>query len=126
MLCPSEAKFVNRTRRERLKSASYLRLKKRKIFFLKLKFLNFFLKKSCIVPKNVKGGPKNVLTYISLQNIKKLEGGPFGDMKCRTVPQNIRIHMPQKWNLSSSVKCIFCKTRANRILVKKHRVHREL
>ena len=30
----------------------------------------------------------------------------------------ITIHMPQKWNLSSSVKCIFCKTRANRILVK--------
>ena len=30
----------------------------------------------------------------------------------------ITIHMPQNWNLSSSVKCIFCKTRANRILVK--------
>ena len=29
------------------------------------------------------------------------------------------IHMPQKWNLSSYVKCIYCKTRANRILVKK-------
>ena len=26
--------------------------------------------------------------------------------------------MPQKWNLSSSVKCIFRKTRTNRILVK--------
>ena len=26
--------------------------------------------------------------------------------------------MPQKWNLSSSVKCIFRKTRENRILVK--------
>ena len=26
--------------------------------------------------------------------------------------------MPQKWNLSSSVKCIFRETRANRILVK--------
>ena len=32
---------------------------------------------------------------------------------------NNKIPMPQKWNLSSSVKCIFCKTRANRILVKK-------
>ena len=31
----------------------------------------------------------------------------------------ITIHMPQKWNLSSSVKCTFFKTRANRILVKK-------
>ena len=26
--------------------------------------------------------------------------------------------MPQEWNLSTSVKCIFCKTRTNRILVK--------
>ena len=26
--------------------------------------------------------------------------------------------MPQKWNLSSSVKCIFRKTEANRILAK--------
>ena len=32
--------------------------------------------------------------------------------------RNNTIHMPQKWNLSSSVKCIFRKTRANRILVK--------
>ena len=31
---------------------------------------------------------------------------------------HITIHMPQKWNLSSSVKCIFCRTRENRILVK--------
>ena len=30
----------------------------------------------------------------------------------------ITIHMPQKWILSSSVKCIFRKTRTNRILVK--------
>ena len=30
----------------------------------------------------------------------------------------ITIHMPQKWNISSSVNCIFRKTRANRILVK--------
>ena len=32
---------------------------------------------------------------------------------------HITIHMPQKWNLSSSVKSIFSKTRVNRILVKK-------
>ena len=31
---------------------------------------------------------------------------------------NITIHMPQKWILSSTVMCIFHKTRANRILVK--------
>ena len=31
---------------------------------------------------------------------------------------HITIHMPQKWNLSKSVKCTFRETRANRILVK--------
>ena len=34
------------------------------------------------------------------------------------ITNDITIHMPQKWSLSSSVKCIFRKTRANRILVK--------
>ena len=43
----------NETRRERLKSALYLRLRKRKTLFLKK------------------------LTYILLQNIKEIEGGPF-------------------------------------------------
>ena len=51
---------VERTRRERLKSAPYLRLEKRKTFFWEknLEFLNIFsFKKRRIVPKNVKGGP---------------------------------------------------------------------
>ena len=48
-----------------------------------------------IVPKNVKGGTLlDLLTYILLQNIKKLEGGPFGDIKIfsknRTVPKKIQ------------------------------------
>ena len=68
------------TRRERLKSALYLRLKKRKTFFgKKLVIIEkiFSFKKSHIVPKNVKGGTLwGLLTYIQLQNIK-LEGGPF-------------------------------------------------
>ena len=34
----------------------------------------------------------------------------------------ITIHMPQKWILSSSVKCLFRKTRTNRILVKQSSV----
>ena len=57
------------TRRERLKSALYLRLRKRKTIFLKnLKFLKkIFFQKSRIVPKNVKGG---TLLDILLQNIK--------------------------------------------------------
>ena len=67
------------TRRERLKSALYLRLKKRKNFFLKkLKFEFFSFRKCRIVPKNVKGGTLwALLTYILLQNIKKLKGGLF-------------------------------------------------
>ena len=32
--------------------------------------------------------------------------------------EGITIHMPQKWNFLSRVKCIFRKTTANRILVK--------
>ena len=82
------------TRRERLKSAPYLRLKKRKTFFWKkLKFLKFFsFKKSRIVPKNVKVGTLlDLLTYIPLQNIKKLEGGTlWGQKKSKkscTVPK---------------------------------------
>ena len=65
------------TRRERLKSALYPRLKKRKRLFFKknLKFLVFF-RKCRIVRKNVKGGTSwAYLTYILLQNIKKLERG---------------------------------------------------
>ena len=50
----------NRTRRERLKSALYLRLKKRKTFFLEKNFEIFGKKisfgKCRTVPKNVKGG----------------------------------------------------------------------
>ena len=41
-------------------------------------------------------------------------------LNCRLVERSpvITIHMPQKWNLSLSVKGIFRKTRTNRILVK--------
>ena len=73
------------TRRERLKWALYLRLKKRKRLFLKkkLEIFDFFsFRNRRIVPKNVKGGTLwALLTYILLQNMKKLEGGPFWDIK---------------------------------------------
>ena len=40
-----------------------------------------FFRKCRIDPKNVKGGTLwDLLTYILLQNIKKLEGGPLGDI----------------------------------------------
>ena len=71
--------YKNITRRERLKSAQYLRLKKRKRLFIekKLQIFEFFSFRKCrIVPKNVKGGTLwALLTYILLQNIKKLERG---------------------------------------------------
>ena len=72
--------YINiKTRRERLKSALYLRLKKRKRLFLrkKLEIFEFFsFRNRRIVPKNVKGGTLwALLTYILLQNMKKLEGG---------------------------------------------------
>ena len=66
------------TRRERLKSALYLRLKMRKRLFLKKhENFDFFSFRKCrIVPKNVKRGTLwALLTYILLQNIKKFERG---------------------------------------------------
>ena len=67
---------LGRTRRERLKSALYLRLKKRKTFFWKKEIFEMFsFKKYRIVPKNVKGGLLNLLTYILLQNFKKTRRG---------------------------------------------------
>ena len=48
------------------------------------------------MPKNVKGGTLwDVLTYIQLQIMKKLEGGPFWNIKnfskkSRTVPKKIQ------------------------------------
>ena len=52
----------------------------------------FFQKKSHSAEKCKRGTLLDLLTYIPLQNIKKLEGGPFGDMrkifeKSRTVPK---------------------------------------
>ena len=36
---------------------------------------------SLIVPKNLKETLLNFLTFVLLQNIKKMKGGPFGDIK---------------------------------------------
>ena len=57
---------LNGTRRERLKSALYLRLKRRKVF------------------KIVKGGPFTLfqIKFVAKYQ-KKLKGGPFGDKKIR-------------------------------------------
>ena len=65
----------NRTRRQRHKSALYLRLKKRKV----LKFVK-------------SGTPREFLKSSLLQNITTIEGGPFGDKRklrknSRTMPK---------------------------------------
>ena len=87
------------TRRERLKSALYLKLKKRKTFFLEknLKFLKifFFRKMSHSAEKNQKGGPFSLGRFCSLRlKSKKRKGGPFGDKKnfekSRTMPKKNR------------------------------------
>ena len=75
-----------KTRRERLKSALYLRLKKRKTFFFGKK-LEIFGKKISFgkcrtVPENVKGGPFLIYKHAFCSKItKNSKGGPFGDIK---------------------------------------------
>ena len=74
-----------KTWRERLKSALYVRLKKRKTFFFGKK-LEIFEKKifgKCrTVPKNVKGGPFLIYKHAFCSKItKNSKGGPFGDIK---------------------------------------------
>ena len=69
----------NQTRRERLKSALYIRLKKRKTF---LKLELFVFGKCCIVPKNVKGGPFGFINKQSVAKYKKTRrGDPFETLK---------------------------------------------
>ena len=67
------------TSRERLKSAPYLRLKKRKTdFWKKLEIFEkifSFKKKSHSAEKCKRGTLLDLLTYIPLQNMKKLEEG---------------------------------------------------
>ena len=69
---------LKRTRRERLKSALYLRLKKRRTFFeKKLEIFEFFSFRKCrIVPKNVKGGP---LGFINIYSVAKYQKTRKGD-----------------------------------------------
>ena len=59
------------TRRERLRSPLYLRLKKGKTFW----------KKNLKFEKCKRGALLDLITYIQLENIKKLQGGPFEILK---------------------------------------------
>ena len=61
-----EEKIIT-TRRERLKSALYLRFKKRKTFFwkkLEISEKKILSENVRMVPKKVKGTPLDILTYI--------------------------------------------------------------
>ena len=92
----------SQTRRERLKSALYLRLKNQKaqnIFFgkkLDIFEKKFSFEKCRTVPKNVKGGPFLVYKHAFCSKMtKNSKGGPFGDIekiskKSRTVPKKNR------------------------------------
>ena len=82
----------NSTRRERLKSALYLRLKVREVFeivkgdhlgSLKIQFVAKYLnRRGTLWRHNLKGETIWAFrNYSLLQNIEKLEGGPFGDKK---------------------------------------------
>ena len=80
-----EKKQQTPTRRERLKSALYLRLKKGKTFFFG-KNLKFSKKisfgKCCTVPKNVKGGPFLVYKHAFCSKITKTQrGDPLWTLK---------------------------------------------
>ena len=96
---PRNADLKNTTRRERLKSALYLSLKKRKTFFwkkLEIFEKNFSFGKCRVVLKNVKGGPFLIYKHTFCCKItKNSKGGPFGDIKkiskkSRTVPKKIQ------------------------------------
>ena len=73
------------TRRERLKSAPYIRLKKRKTLFLekKLKFLkNFFFQKSHSAEKCKRGDPSGFINKHSVAKYQKTQrGDPLGTLK---------------------------------------------
>ena len=69
---------LQKTRRERLKSALYLGLKKRKTLFFekKLEIFEFFFGKCCIVSKNVRGGPFGIYQHtFSCKIFKKTRKG---------------------------------------------------
>ena len=81
-----ELTLLRSTRRERLKSAPYLRLKKRKtLFWKKIEIFekNFSFKRSRIVPKNVKGGdPSGFINKHSVVKYQKTQrGDPLGTLK---------------------------------------------
>ena len=75
---PYHLQFPNNTITSKVGAISKAQRAQNLFYGEKHKIFEFFLLKSRIVPKNVKGGTLlDLLTYIPLQNIKKLEGGTF-------------------------------------------------
>ena len=50
---------------------------------------------SLIVPKNLKETLWNFLAFVLLQNIKKMKGGPFGDIES-SASKNLKKKLAQK------------------------------
>ena len=73
-------KIYNITRRERLKSALYLSLKKRKTFFWKKMNFFFFRKMSHSAEKCIKGDPFEFIHTFCCKILENSKGGPFGDI----------------------------------------------
>ena len=70
---------MKKTRRERLRSALYPRLKKRKTL---LEIFEFFSLEKCrIVPTTERGDPLGFFNIHSVGKYRKMKGGPF-DEKC--------------------------------------------
>ena len=88
------------TRRERLKSALYLRLKKRKDFWKKLEIFDFFSFRKCRkVPKNVKRDPLGFINIYSVAKYQKTRKGDSSETlkifeKSRTMPKKNRVGDP--------------------------------
>ena len=83
MLFVSPNRKILETRRECLKSAIYLRLKKHITFFgKKLEIFDFFFQKmSHSAEKCKRGDPLGFINIYSVAKYQKLERGPFGDIK---------------------------------------------
>ena len=87
----------NKTRTSKVGAISKAQKAQNNFLEKNLKILKFFFlqKKSHSAEKCKRGTLLDLLTYIPLQNIKNLEGGPFGDIKkfskkSRTVPKKIQ------------------------------------
>ena len=75
--------YINKTRTSKVGAISKAQKAQNIFFEKKLDIVEFFFirKMSHSAEKCKRGTLWDLLTYIQLQNIKKLEGGPFGDIK---------------------------------------------